>query len=158
VANAVDGYVRACIAATGESLARAVAASGDKFGANDIAYLLTTLMPDLLSLSTFVYQNVQGIGFTTGMDITSALEHAHRNATEQHAAELILLASNDAQGEEKEQRSLEPYLVHPAIEACAGALFRDGHYKQAASESYICVIEAVKAKSGLRLDGDDLMN
>jgi len=44
------------------------------------------------------------------------------------------------------------------IEACAGELYRDGHYKQAALEAYICVIDAVKAKAGLALDGDDLMN
>lgn len=37
-------------------------------------------------------------------------------------------------------------------------LFRDGHYKQAALEAYILVIEEVKARSGLNLDGDNLMN
>jgi len=50
------------------------------------------------------------------------------------------------------------YSFHPAIEACASSLYRDGHYKQAALEAHICVIEAVKAKAGLTLDGDELMN
>ena len=40
----------------------------------------------------------------------------------------------------------------------SGELYRDGHYKQAALEAYIRVIEEVKAKSGLNLDGDSLMN
>jgi uncharacterized protein (TIGR02391 family) len=41
---------------------------------------------------------------------------------------------------------------------CSGELYRDGHYKQAALEGYIRVIEAVKARSRLALDGYDLMN
>jgi len=40
----------------------------------------------------------------------------------------------------------------------SGDLFRDGHYKQAALEAYIRVIEEVKRRSGLSLDGDSLMN
>lgn len=40
----------------------------------------------------------------------------------------------------------------------SGDLFRDGHYKQAALEAYIRVIEEVKRRSGLGLDGDSLMN
>ncbi len=40
----------------------------------------------------------------------------------------------------------------------SGQLYRDGHYKQAALEAYIRVIEEVKARSGLNLDGDPLMN
>ncbi len=52
----------------------------------------------------------------------------------------------------------DQYRFHPDIERHSGHLLRDGHYKQAALEAYICVIEAVKAKSGLPLDGDPLMN
>ena len=40
----------------------------------------------------------------------------------------------------------------------SGHLFRDGHYKQAALEAYIRVIDDVKQRSGLNLDGDNLMN
>ena len=40
----------------------------------------------------------------------------------------------------------------------SGHLFRDGHYKQAVLEAYIRVIEEVKSRSGLNLDGDNLMN
>lgn len=50
------------------------------------------------------------------------------------------------------------YMFHAEIERVSGQLFRDGHYKQAALEAYIRVIEAVKQKSGLNLDGDPLMN
>ena len=50
------------------------------------------------------------------------------------------------------------YCFHPEIERVTGDLFRDGHYKQAALEAYIRVTEEVKAKSGLALDGDPLMN
>ncbi len=52
----------------------------------------------------------------------------------------------------------DQYRFHPEIERVSGELFRDGHYKQAALEAYIRVIDEVKAKSGLNLDGDSLMN
>jgi uncharacterized protein (TIGR02391 family) len=47
---------------------------------------------------------------------------------------------------------------HAEIERVSGHLFRDGHYKQAALEAYIRVIDEVKRRSGLNLDGDKLMN
>jgi uncharacterized protein (TIGR02391 family) len=50
------------------------------------------------------------------------------------------------------------YSFHPAIERVSGELYRDGHYKQAALEAYIRVIDQVKTKSKLPLDGDPLMN
>jgi uncharacterized protein (TIGR02391 family) len=50
------------------------------------------------------------------------------------------------------------YQFHAEIERVSGHLFRDGHYKQAALEAYIRVIEEVKTRSGLNLDGDTLMN
>ena len=37
-------------------------------------------------------------------------------------------------------------------------LFRDGHYREAALNAYIRVIEEVKARSGIADDGDSLMN
>jgi uncharacterized protein (TIGR02391 family) len=52
----------------------------------------------------------------------------------------------------------DQYRFHPEIERVSGQLFRDGHYKQAALEAYIRVIEEVRARSGLALDGDTLMN
>jgi uncharacterized protein (TIGR02391 family) len=52
----------------------------------------------------------------------------------------------------------DQYRFHPEIERVSGQLYRDGHYKQAALEAYIRVIEEVKARSGLALDGDSLMN
>ncbi|HXX44880.1 MAG TPA: TIGR02391 family protein [Candidatus Acidoferrales bacterium] len=50
------------------------------------------------------------------------------------------------------------YEFHPAIAQVSGQLFRDGHYKQAALEAYIRVIDEAKARSGLALDGDSLVN
>ena len=50
------------------------------------------------------------------------------------------------------------YQFHPEIERVSGQLYRDGHHKQAALEAYIRVIEEVRARSGLALDGDSLMN
>jgi len=50
------------------------------------------------------------------------------------------------------------YQFHPEIERVSGDLFRGGHYKQAALEAYIRVIDDVKQRSGLALDGDSLMN
>jgi uncharacterized protein (TIGR02391 family) len=56
------------------------------------------------------------------------------------------------------QVGLGQYQFHPEIERVSGDLFRDGHYKQAALEAYIRVIDDVKHRSGLGLDGDTLMN
>lgn len=50
------------------------------------------------------------------------------------------------------------YRFHPEIERVSGDLFQDGHYKQAALEAYIRVIEEVKTRTRLNLDGDNLMN
>lgn len=50
------------------------------------------------------------------------------------------------------------YQVHLEVERVSGDLFRDGHFKQAALEAYIRVIDEVKHRSGLNLDGDDLVN
>jgi len=50
------------------------------------------------------------------------------------------------------------YRFHPEIEQVSGPLFRDGHYKQAALEAYILVIDRLKQASGLPDDGDRLMN
>jgi uncharacterized protein (TIGR02391 family) len=51
-----------------------------------------------------------------------------------------------------------PYSLHSDIERVSGTLYRDGHFREAVANSFIQVIEAVKNKSGLPSDGDDLMN
>ncbi len=56
------------------------------------------------------------------------------------------------------QRPIPEYRFHPEIEVVSGELFRGNHYKAAALEAYIRVIEEVKRRSGLNLDGDSLMN
>ena len=50
-----------------------------------------------------------------------------------------------------------PY-IHDAISAVSESLYRDGHYKNAALEAYIRVMNEVKERSGISLDGDKLMN
>jgi uncharacterized protein (TIGR02391 family) len=50
------------------------------------------------------------------------------------------------------------YSLHSEIERVSGGLYRDGHYKQAALEAYIRVIDEVKRLSSLPDDGDSLMN
>lgn len=52
----------------------------------------------------------------------------------------------------------DQYVFHSEIERVSGQLYRDGHYKQAALEAYIRVIEQVRAVSGIADDGDSLMN
>jgi uncharacterized protein (TIGR02391 family) len=52
----------------------------------------------------------------------------------------------------------DQYNFHSEIERVSGGLHRDGHYKQAALEAYIRVIDQVKSTSGLFEDGDPLMN
>lgn len=48
---------------------------------------------------------------------------------------------------------------HPAIEDTSRALFENGHLREAVLNAYICVIQAVKAKSGVQeKEGDSLMN
>lgn len=50
------------------------------------------------------------------------------------------------------------YNFHSEIERVSGDLYRDGHYKQAALEAYIRVIDQVNTVSTLSEDGDSLMN
>jgi uncharacterized protein (TIGR02391 family) len=54
--------------------------------------------------------------------------------------------------------ALDQYRFHPEIERISGQLHRDGHYKHAALEAYIRVIDEVKHRSGIADDGDSLMN
>jgi uncharacterized protein (TIGR02391 family) len=66
--------------------------------------------------------------------------------------------SSVAKRDNPAQTPPELYRFHSEIERVSGKLYKDGHFKQAALEAYIRVIEEVKTKSGLRLDGDPLMN
>jgi len=52
----------------------------------------------------------------------------------------------------------DQYKFHSEIERVSGELFRAGHYKSAALEAYIRVIEQVKIVSKIPDDGDSLMN
>ncbi len=50
------------------------------------------------------------------------------------------------------------YDFHPEIKRVSEAFFRDGQFKSAVLEAFIRVIEEVKIRPGLDLDGDSLMN
>ena len=52
----------------------------------------------------------------------------------------------------------DQYVFLSEIEKVSGTLYRDGHYKSAALEAYIRVIEQVKSVSAIGDDGDSLMN
>ncbi len=52
----------------------------------------------------------------------------------------------------------DQYKFHSEIERVSGDLYRAGHYKSAALEAYIRVIDEVKAVSKIPEDGDSLMN
>jgi uncharacterized protein (TIGR02391 family) len=58
----------------------------------------------------------------------------------------------------------EGYALHSEIEKVSGKVFRDGHFREAAFNAYVSVIEEVKAKTGLLdrrtqkpMDGEPLM-
>jgi uncharacterized protein (TIGR02391 family) len=73
----------------------------------------------------------------------------------------ILLEKEEEEAVEaapRAQTEPEPYEFHPAIKKVSGELYPNGHYREAALNAYIRVIEEVKTRSGLHLDGDQLMN
>jgi uncharacterized protein (TIGR02391 family) len=55
-------------------------------------------------------------------------------------------------------RPVHSYGFHAEIEKVSGQLYRDGHFREAALNGYIRVIDEVRVRSGLALDGDNLMN
>ncbi len=52
----------------------------------------------------------------------------------------------------------DQYSFHSEIERVSGELYRNGHYKSAALEAYIRVIDQVKLVSRIDDDGDSLVN
>lgn len=50
------------------------------------------------------------------------------------------------------------YAYHPEVQRVSGQLLSEGHFRQAVLDAYIHLIATVRAKTGLRHDGDDLMN
>jgi uncharacterized protein (TIGR02391 family) len=100
----------------------------------------------------FTGQIIMGMG-DAAYQISYRNTLQHRRAVLQSCIEqLELLASPAA------QVASGQYRFHLEIERVSGQLFRDGHYKQAAFEAYVRVIEEVKTRSGLAIDGDSLMN
>jgi uncharacterized protein (TIGR02391 family) len=73
----------------------------------------------------------------------------------------IRVASGQGSGRDPEPpvtQGPSSYGFHPEIERVSARVFRDGHYREAALNAYIRVIEEVKVRSDLPLDGDRLMN
>ncbi len=52
----------------------------------------------------------------------------------------------------------DQYIFHSEIERVSGELYRNGHYKSAALEAYIRVIDQLKALTRMADDGDSLVN
>lgn len=106
--------------------------------------------------NTFEFKNVDsGAGFDDRFDSRDRYlmrQQKRRALLEAYLEQLQDLAPPAA------QIALGQYRFHAEIERVGGQLFRDGHYKQAAFEAYIRVIEEVRIRSGLKLDGDPLMN
>jgi uncharacterized protein (TIGR02391 family) len=160
IEGAAGEYARARVSLAANALGTVITTKRACLRAADIAEVFEALVPNKDELLRFIYSNVQGIGAPTGIGIGQSVETQYRLAVEEQTVALKLLACDPSSVSNKAKANTGPeqYSFHPAIEACAGDLFRDGHYKAAALESYICVIEAVRNKSGIPADGDDLMN
>jgi uncharacterized protein (TIGR02391 family) len=87
------------------------------------------------------------------LQATHALRTEKRKAILESAVEQLQILAPPAA-----QVAPDQYRFHPEIERVSGQLFRDGHYREAALNAYIRVIEEVKTKSGVDDDGDSLMN
>jgi hypothetical protein len=103
---------------------------------------------------------VQRAGFSgRGGTPDHVLQHHHELRTDQRKAilessieQLQILAPPAA------SVAVGQYRFHAEIERVSGDLFRDGHYTQAALAAFIRVIDEVKRRSRVNLDGDALMN
>ena len=120
-----------------------------------------------------MHTNTSDFRYFTGIEETQALQNHHRNRKlilESAIEQLELLAPQANQPASTDSQLFicalahfqtsgsGHYQLHPEIELLSGQLFRDTYYKQAALEAYIRLIEEVKARSRLTLDGDRLMN
>ncbi|MGO9093886.1 MAG: TIGR02391 family protein [Bryobacteraceae bacterium] len=106
---------------------------------------------------TSKFKYVGGVSFSSQSDQFYQREHQdhmrrRKAVLESCIQQLEMLAPPAA------QVAPDRYQFHAEIERVSGQLFRDGHYKNAALEAYIRVIDEVKRRSGLALDGDSLMN
>jgi uncharacterized protein (TIGR02391 family) len=96
-----------------------------------------------------IYSNVQPAVYEREHDADMLQKKAVLESCLEQLEMLAPPSVTDAEGQ---------YKLHPEIERVSGDLYRDGHYKQAALEAYIRVIDEVKRRSALPLDGDSLMN
>lgn len=163
VEGAVGSYASRRIDIVFEAIVKAVRTRRSALTSRELEALFDHLKPNVDELRTSVYQTANGLGFGAGPGFGIAFDNACRRSSDNAKAELALLTtgsptSRDPADPGKEGDIYADYQFHPEIERVSGALFRNRHYKQAALEAYICVIAAVRIKSGLALDGDDLMN
>lgn len=72
--------------------------------------------------------------------------------------QMLEAKKNDSTG--KRGASMPPgaYAFHSEIEKVSGQLFREGNFRQAVLDAFIHLIAAVKERTGLPYEGDDLMN
>ncbi|MFP5111600.1 TIGR02391 family protein [Bacillaceae bacterium C204] len=90
---------------------------------------------------------------TTVIGVLSAIRTQILERTQKIKAKLSII-NNDGQSESEFALSG----LHPRVINVAGKLFKDGYYRQALLDTYIALIEQVKAKSGrYDLDGTQLI-
>ena len=88
----------------------------------------------------------------------AAIQQGHLTKSQYRKALLEAFIEQLQDGLAPQVMAVPGYGFHREIERVSFSLLKDGHYKQAALEAYIRVIDEVKVRSGLPLEGDTLMN
>jgi uncharacterized protein (TIGR02391 family) len=81
---------------------------------------------------------------------------AIRNEVTLHMLEMKKKVSPD-----QRRAAVQPageYAYHPEVERVSRQLFMEGNFRQAVLDAFIHVIATVKQRTGLKFEGDDLMN
>ena len=84
----------------------------------------------------------------------AAIQRGHLTKSQNRKALLEAYIEQLQDGLAPQVMAVPGYGFHREIERVSFSLLKDGHYKQAALEAYIRVIDEVKVRSGLPLDGD----
>lgn len=108
--------------------------------------------------NTYQFAHCPGGPIRMGMSDRQIQEHHARRTEKRKAILESIIEQLEILMPPAAQVAGDRYQFHPEIERVSGHLYRDSHYKQAALEAYIRVIDEVKIRSGLDSDGDSLMN
>ncbi len=101
---------------------------------------------------------VEDLGAEQSARLLSRLKARVREEAESASAEADLVRQRQTPGPEASTAPLALDNFHPRVVEVAGALYRDGHYREAILNAYIALIEAVKTRAGRAdLDGTELM-